>query len=193
MVLLKLCSIENELIKEGHKFKSQTDTEVIPHLIEKFYQKSSLEEAVRKALSKLVGSFAIGVISQREQDKLVGARLGSPLIIGLGKQENFLASDVPAVLEYTKDIVFLDENEVAILTKDNFKITNLDGSEITKKSQRINWNIASAQKQGYKHFMLKEINEQPRIIENLLSMRIQKIPLKLSLRSRRFPKKNSKA
>ena len=95
-----------DLIKEGHRFYSQTDTEVIVHLIEKFYKDVPLEEAVRQALKLVVGSFAIGVISQREPDKLVGARQGSPLIIGLGKNENFLASDVPAILESTKDIVF---------------------------------------------------------------------------------------
>ncbi len=174
-IIENYAELKKELIKEGHKFLSQTDTEVIVHLIEKFYcNNSSLEEATRRALEKLEGSFAIGVISKREPDKLVGARLGSPLIVGLGKNENFLASDVPAVLEHTKEIVFLEEGEVTVLTKNNYKITNLEGREISRSSTRINWDISQAQKQGYKYFMLKEINEQPKIIENLLQMRIQK-------------------
>jgi len=167
-------SLKQTLIKEGHKFRSQTDTEIIVHLIEKFYKNIPLEDAVRKALKLLVGSYAIAVISSREPAKLVGARSGSPLIVGLGKDENFLASDVPAILEYTKEVIFLDENEVAVLSKDAFRITDLDGKTLAKKSTRINWDIAQAQKQGFKHFMLKEINEQPGIIENLLKLHILK-------------------
>ena len=165
--------LKSRLIKEGHHFKSQTDTEVIVHLIEKFYNNVPLEDAVREALKLLSGSFAIGVISEREPDKLVGARSGSPLIVGVGKNENFLASDIPAVLESTKDIIFLEENEVVVLTRNSYKVTDLEGKEVSKKITRINWNIDQAEKQGYKHFMLKEINEQPRIIDNLLEMRIQ--------------------
>jgi len=166
--------LKASLIKEGHRFKSQTDTEVIVHLIEKFYSDVPLEEAVRKTLKLLVGSFAIGVISEDEPEKLVGARSGSPLIVGLGKGENFLASDAPAILDATKDVVFLDENEVAILEKEKVTVTDLDGNEIIKKSVRISWDIAQAQKNGYRHFMLKEINEQPRIIKDLLDLRIEK-------------------
>ena len=162
------------LIKQGHRFLSQTDTEVIVHLIEKFYKGSNLEEAVRKTVSMLEGSFAIGVISSKEPDKLIGARLGSPLIVGLGKTENFLASDVPAVLDYTKDVIFLGENELAILTKEGCRVTDFTGKVITKGSTRVNWDIAQAQKQGYKHFMLKEINEQPEVIENFIKSRIKK-------------------
>ncbi|MDD5097440.1 MAG: glutamine--fructose-6-phosphate transaminase (isomerizing) [Candidatus Omnitrophica bacterium] len=164
--------LKNRLIKEGHTFRSQTDTEVIVHLIEKFYKNIPLEDAVRCALKLLVGSFAIGVISSREPEKLVGARSGSPLILGLGKQENFIASDAPAVLESTRDIVFLDENEVAILTKDSFRVTDLEGRPVAKKSVRINWDITQAQKNGFEHFMLKEINEQPKILESLINSRI---------------------
>ena len=166
-------SLKESLIKEGHRFVSQTDTEVIAHLIEKFYKgRIPLEEAVRKSLKQLVGSFALGVISAREPQKLIGARLGSPLIIGVGKGENFLASDVPAVLDATKDIIFLEENEIAVLTKDNISMTSVNGSPITKSTVRITWDIAQAQKQGYKHFMLKEINEQPVITEKVLKYRI---------------------
>jgi glucosamine--fructose-6-phosphate aminotransferase (isomerizing) len=187
-IIENYAELKKELIKEEHRFISQTDTEVITHLIEKFYSNPTpLEEAVRKALSKLEGSFAIAVVAKKEPDKLVGARLGSPLIIGLGKNENFLASDIPAVLDYTKDVVFLEENEMAVLTKDKFKITGLDGKEVLRKPLRINWDIAQAQKQGYKHFMLKEINEQPKIMESLLSMRIQKDSGKIVFEEQKIP------
>ena len=166
--------LKTSLIKEGHHFLSQTDTEVIVHLIEKFYKNNtSLEEAVRKSLKLLVGSFAIGVISSRKPDTLIGARLGSPLIIGVGKKENFLASDVPAVLGSTKEVIFLEENEMAVLTRDSVRISSLNGKEVIRPPVHISWDIAQAQKQGYKHFMLKEINEQPKIIENLLKLRIK--------------------
>ena len=167
--------LKASLIKEGHRFLSQTDTEVIAHLIEKFYKNNiPLEEAVRKSLRQLVGSFALGIISAREPHKLIGARLGSPLIVGVGKGENFLASDIPAVLDDTKDIIFLDEFELAVLTKDGISITNVNGNPVAKAAVRISWDITQAQKQGYKHFMLKEINEQPSITEKFLKYRIQK-------------------
>jgi len=167
-------TLKNQLLKEGHLFSSQTDTEVIVHLIEKFYKDIPLEDAVRKALKLVTGSFAIAVISKREPGKLIGARSGSPLIVGIGKNENFLASDAPAILEYTKDIIFLEENEIAILNKDRFKVIDLAGNEIIKNPVRLNWDIEQAQKQGYKHFMLKEINEQPKIIENLINLRVSR-------------------
>jgi len=164
--------LKNELIKEGHRFNSQTDTEVIVHLIEKFYNNSSLEEATRKALMQLKGSFAIGVISAREPDKLIGARCGSPLIVGKGKNENFLASDIPALLDYTKEVIFLEENELVVLTKEGVSISNLKGEKITRQAQQIRWDVSEAQKQGFPHFMLKEINEQPRVLENILRQRL---------------------
>ncbi len=166
--------LRTRLIKEGHCFRSQTDTEVIVHLIEKFHKSLSLEEAVRKTLKLLEGSFAIGVIARDNPDTLIGARSGSPLIVGLGRGENFLASDAPAILEYTKDILFLDEKEMIILKRNGYKLEDLEGRPVKRTPVRINWDIAQAQKQGYKHFMLKEINEQPGIIDNLLNFRIQK-------------------
>ena len=185
-------SLKSQLIKEGHIFRSQTDTEVIVHLIEKFYKNTSLEEAVRRCLALLVGSFAIGVLSKREPHKIIGARLGSPLIIGLGKDENFLASDASAVLEATKDVVFLDENEMVILTKEDFKVTDFNGREIAKKTSRINWDIVQAQKQGYRHFMLKEINEQPNILENILNIRIHKENGKVFFEEQNLPEEQLK-
>ena len=130
--------LKAELIKEGHKFASQTDTEVIAHLIERFLKSADLEEAVLKALSKLEGSFAIAVLSQKEPDKLIGARCGSPLIVGLGKEENFLASDAPAILEATREVIFLDDNELVTLDKDNFKVMDFSGRGIFKTPTRLN-------------------------------------------------------
>ena len=166
--------LKTELLKEGHKFISQTDTEVIVHLIEKFYRNHTpLEEAVTKALAKLEGSFAIAVVSQKEPHKLVGARSGSPLIVGLGKNENFLASDAPAILEATKEVIFLEDKELVVLDKDNCRIMDFAGQAISRSPVRLNWDIDQAQKQGYRHFMLKEINEQPGIIDSVLNIRIK--------------------
>jgi len=166
-------ALKEQLIKEGHKFRSQTDTEVIVHLLEKFHKDLSLEESLRRTLKLLVGSFAVAVISSREPDRIAAARSGSPLIVGLGRGENFLASDVPAILDRTKEIIFIDENEIVMLAKESVHVTDLSGEILHKKPVHISWDIAQAEKQGYKHFMLKEINEQPGIIEKLLHARIK--------------------
>lgn len=163
-----------ELSKEGHRFLSQTDTEVIVHLIEKYYRNLSLEEAVRQAVLKLKGSFAIGVLSRREPSKLLGARRGSPLVVGVGEKENFLASDIPALLEHTKEAIFLEDNELISLDKESISIFNINGEKIKRESVKIKWDISAAEKAGWKHFMLKEIHEQPKVIEDIFSHRIDK-------------------
>jgi glucosamine--fructose-6-phosphate aminotransferase (isomerizing) len=173
-IIENYAQIKNELLKEKHVFSSQTDTEIIVHLVEKFYRSCSLEEAVRKALAKLEGSFAVAVISRREPGKLVGARLGSPLVVGLGEGENFLASDVPALLHLTKEVIFLEDSEMAVLTPQVVELSNLAGERVKRSPSRISWDISQAEKQGWPHFMLKEINEQPAILDGLLNRGIQK-------------------
>ncbi len=163
--------IKNVLIKEGHKFISETDTETIPHLIEKFY-KGNLEEAVLKAVKLLKGSYAIAVIHKDEPDKIIGARRDSPLVVGVGSGENFLASDVPAVLDHTDRVIYLDNDEMAVLTKERIVIKNISGRVVPKKETLIKWDISQAEKSGYKHFMLKEIFEQDSILKNILEERL---------------------
>ncbi len=180
-------TLKAELIREGHKFTSQTDTEVIVHLLEKFLKRSGLEEAVRKTIVLLEGSFAIGVISSKNPETLIGARMGSPLIVGVGREENFLASDAPAILELTREIIFLEEKEIAVLTKDKVRVTDFSGREIPKTPTRINWDVTCAQKSGYPHFMLKEINEQPTILENFLNARINKDTNKITFEEQHIP------
>lgn len=164
--------IKKELIRKGHKFKSETDTEVIVHLIEEHYR-GDLEKAVLKALRYLKGSFALGVISANEPDKLVGARRESPLVVGVGSGENFIASDVPAILRYTKKVIYLDDGEIVSLRKDRVKVLDSTGKEKKKKIDTIKWTVSSAQKSGYPHFMLKEIHEQPRVLKQIISSRLK--------------------
>ncbi len=150
---------------EGHNFISETDTEVIPHLIEKNYH-GSLEGAVEAALREIEGSYAIIVLAAGES-KLVVARSGSPLIIGVGDREHFVASDVPAVLDYTSRVIYLEDGDIGIVTPGSARIVSR-GNEIKRVEDRVLWSVADAQKAGYEHFMLKEIHEQPRVIRDTL-------------------------
>ncbi len=160
--------LKEELQKKGYKFVSETDTEVIAHLFEDLYNGDLLKTALEVA-KRLEGAYAIGVISTEEPDKLVAIKKGSPLVIGLGKGENFIASDIPAVLEYTKDFITLDDGEVALITKDKVEIYDLNGNRKEKKVLHVNWDVSVAEKGGYKHFMEKEIHEQPKTITDSIS------------------------
>ena len=165
--------LREELVKKGHRFKSETDTEVIAHLIEENFR-GDLEEATREALKRVEGAYAIGVISTKDPEKLVAARYGSPLIVGIGEKEFFIASDVPAILNHTREVIFLDEGQMATLTPKGVKVTTLENREVKKAVIRIRWDASLAQKNGYKHFMLKEIYEQPRAITDTMRGRIVK-------------------
>lgn len=164
--------LKEALLKEGHKFRSQTDTEVLVHLVEKFYQ-GRLEEAVRCALKRVRGAYAIAVICRDEPEKLVGARLGSPLIAGAGQAEGFLASDIPALLDYTDEVILLDDGEIIVIQPQGLQVSSLEKAEPLKKEKlKINWDAAQAEKEGFSHFMLKEIYEQPEAVRNTLMGRI---------------------
>ncbi len=163
--------LKEKLTKEGQIFNSETDTEVVVHLIRKYYKKD-LTEAVKRALQDVRGSYALGVICKDEPDKLVCARLDAPLIIGVGEGENFIASDIPALLSYTKNMIFLENGDVAEITPENIRVTDIAGKEQQREVKTIHWDAIQAEKDGYKHFMLKEIFEQPRTIEDTLRGRI---------------------
>ena len=160
--------LKEELTAKGHRFISDTDTEVIAHLIAENY-KGDLLQAVLETVKVLKGAFAFAVITPKEPDKIVGVKKGSPLIVGIGKGENFLASDIPAILPYTRNVISLDDGEVAVLTKDSVEIYNFEGLPVSKEIFVVPWDLLSAEKGGFKHFMLKEIFEQPKAIADTVA------------------------
>lgn len=165
--------LKKGLIFEGHTFRSETDTEVIAHLVEKYLHNGNLIGAVRGALADIEGTYALAVISSADPDKIVAARRGSPLVIGLGKGEYILASDVPAILSYTKEAIFVNDNEIVVLDRGGVEIMDLEGGcSRSKKVHQIPWDSELAEKCGYPHFMLKEIHEQSQAVMNTYRGRI---------------------
>lgn len=168
-------ALRSQLQAEGHDFKSETDTEVITHLIDKALSEGKVfEAACREAFQQLEGAHAIAVVSQQEPGKIVAARLGNAggVIVGLGQGENYLASDIPAILEHTQNVVFLEDREMAVITAAGVSYTKLDGTPVSKRSTHINWDPVSAVKGQYQHFMQKEIYEQPQAIQSTIRGRV---------------------
>ncbi len=165
--------IKEELSEKGYKFVSETDTETVAHLID-YYYKSGIGflEAVFKTLERIEGAYALGILCRDYPDTLIAARKNCPLVIGLGEGENFIASDIPAILHHTRNVYFLDDNEVAVIKADSINIFDSNKNEVKKEIYEVKWDIDAAEKGGYEHFMIKEINEQPKIIQELVERRI---------------------
>jgi len=164
--------LKRELSAGGHRFVTETDTEVVAHLVEREMRGDGLEQAVRRALAQLRGLFAIVLMSADDPEKLVAARNGPPIVVGLGEREFFVASDVPALLSHTRDVVFLGDQEMAIVTRAAAAFTDFEGRTLSKAAQRVTWDPVMAEKAGYKHFMLKEIFEQPWAVRETVLGRI---------------------
>jgi len=163
--------LKEELMHKGHRFQSETDTEVISHLIAAFYE-GDIVKAVQKAVRKMRGAFALGVLTEHEPDRLVAVRYASPLIIGIGEGEKFIASDIPAILEHTRDIYILNDGEMAVLTRDGVELMTIEGNFITKEVFHVDWDLMTAEKGGFDHFMLKEIHEQPKAYRDTMRGRL---------------------
>ncbi len=165
--------LKDDLRKKDHNFVTETDTEIVAHLIEEHLkQGSNFEQAVRETVSELRGIFALSMLSADEPDTVISARLGPPVVIGVGDGEYFVASDIPAILEHTRDVFFLGDGEIAVMTKDSVRVTDFAGTQVEPQMQRITWDPIQAEKGGFKHFMLKEIYEQPRAVRETVEGRI---------------------
>jgi len=164
--------LKEKLQKQGHKFVTETDTEIVAHLVEEYAKTLSFEEAVRRTLKDLRGIYSLVFLSAKDPQKLIAARIGPPSVIGLGDGEYFVASDIPALLEHTREIFFLADGDIAILSRDGVRVTDLDGKPVSRPSHHVAWDPIMAEKGGYKHFMQKEIFEQPRAVRDTILNRI---------------------
>lgn len=171
-IIENYATLKKELIQEGHKFVSETDTEVIAHLIEKYYN-DSLEAAVRKTIGDLRGSFAIAVIAKDEPDKVIAAKKDSPMIVGIGDGENYIASDIPAILGKNTQVYIIEDNELVVVAADKVTFTDFAGNPVAKEVFTVKWDAVAAEKGGYDHFMLKEIHEQPEALRQTLRGKIK--------------------
>lgn len=165
-------ALRERLVAKGYRFVSETDTETIAHLLADLYD-GDFVGTVRRAVAEMKGAYALAIVCRDEPDKLVVVRQASPLVIGVGKGEQFVASDIPALLEHTRDVYILENGEMAVLTKDGVTITKTDGTPVARDVFRVTWDLAQAEKEGYAHFMLKEIHEQPKAIRDTLSGRLE--------------------
>ncbi|PLX74168.1 MAG: glutamine--fructose-6-phosphate transaminase (isomerizing), partial [Desulfuromonas sp.] len=180
VVVVHNCIIENylqlreQLKAKGHTFSSETDTEIVAHLIESYDKEGcGFETAVRNALKQVRGAYAVAVINRNEPEKLIAAKLGSPLVVGQGEGEYFVASDIPAMLSHTREMIFLEDGEMVVFSREQMSVSTLDGEPLDKQPKTITWSPLMAEKGGYKHFMLKEIHEQPRAIADTIAGRVQ--------------------
>ena len=165
--------IKERLIEKGHKFVSETDTEVVAHLVEEYYE-GDFVEAVKKVLAEIRGSYSLVFISKHEPDKIICTKQDNPLVIGLGEGENFIASDIPAIIHRTRRTFILSDGEMAVVTKDSVWVTNRQGTPVSKKVFEVNWDAEAAEKGGYDHFMIKEIIEQPKAFRDTMTARVNK-------------------
>ncbi len=165
--------IKEQLIEKGHKFLSETDTEVVAHLVEEYYQ-GDFVEAVKKVLTEIRGSYSLVFISKHDPDKIICTKQDNPLVIGLGEGENFIASDIPAIIQRTRRTFILSDGEMAVVTKDSVWVTNRQGVPVSKKVFEVNWDAEAAEKGGYDHFMLKEIIEQPKAFRDTMTARVSR-------------------
>jgi glucosamine--fructose-6-phosphate aminotransferase (isomerizing) len=164
--------LKRQLQREGHTFVTETDTEIVAHLVEREMRDDGLENAVRRSLLQLRGSFAIVLIAANDPEKIVAIRNGPPVVVGLGQDEFFVASDIPAILSHTRDVVFLADEEMAVITRSRVEFTDYSGAPVSKTTQRVHWDPILAEKAGYKHFMLKEIFEQPAAVRDTVLGRL---------------------